>query len=119
MTTRFKAQHLRDELARSHPEIILLARDFGLWSEAEGLPAPVVTCIERDQLLNAKVGGVTNSLHLSRPCRAIDFRNVHYTEDQRPKVEAWLYDRCPRPTWGRVFKPHGTGAHYHLEFRAA
>lgn len=117
MSTRFRAPHLRQELDRAHPEIIMLAQDFGLWSAAEGLPAPVVTCIERDPEQNAKVGGVPNSAHLARPCRAIDFRNIHYLPADLAKVETWLYARCPRPMWGRVFKSHGTGPHLHLEIR--
>lgn len=115
--SQFKAPHLQEELVRSHPELILLEHDFTLWSAAERLPEPVVTCIERDSLSNASVGGVPTSRHLSRPCRAIDFRNTHYSPEELAKVEAWLYARCPRPAWGRVFKSHGTGPHLHLEFK--
>jgi Peptidase M15 len=40
-----------------------------------GTPPLVITCLTRTPAENAAVGGKPKSLHLTRPCRAIDIRS--------------------------------------------
>lgn len=39
-----------------------------------GTPPIVITCLSRTPIENSAVGGRSTSLHLARPCRAIDIR---------------------------------------------
>lgn len=95
-----------------HPEVCVVVVELDEWSEENGIPQVVVTCIVRTPARNAAVNGAPKSWHLV--AAAIDLRSKHYTPTQKAAVLAWLKRRCPTADWECFEHNAGTGWHIHL-----
>lgn len=80
-----------------------------------GTPPLIITCLGRTPSQNADVGGKPTSLHLARPCRAIDIRRRGFDAYGEPMKAIWQ----GRGTgWDFVIEgpPQNRKApHFHLE----
>jgi hypothetical protein len=112
---RFKHSRLIEELAEAHPLLRRQLIRLAVWSRENGVPAPMVTCIRRDEASNEAVGGAKRSLHLCL-C-AGDLRITHYSPDERRRVGQWLISNCPPDVFELVLIPHGTAPHFHVAVR--
>ena len=119
----FKSKAVEDQFDNLHPELKTILEELGHWSASAKIPMPVVTCLVRTPEENRAIyNGVDRfSWHLAKPdgtiC-AMDLRVVHYTDDSRAKVLKWILERCPdAKKWEVIYKPHGTGPHYHIAIR--
>jgi hypothetical protein len=94
--------------------------DFGMYCVKNGIRAPIVTCIARDEAKNKAVGGVPNSLHLITPedpaGRAVDLRDSDYSDGELTRAVKWWQQRImvSEVRWEFISGRHGTGPHFHL-----
>lgn len=54
-----------------------------------GTPPIVITCLSRTPNENSAVGGQANSLHMVKPCRAIDIRRWGFDQYADRMKELW------------------------------
>ena len=54
-----------------------------------GTPPIVITCLSRTPIENSAVGGRPTSLHLARPCRAIDIRRRGFDQYSEHMKSHW------------------------------
>jgi hypothetical protein len=97
--------HLREEFIRFSAEC----------AHELGTPPLVITCIARTPAENARIGGHPSSLHVARPCRAIDIRRRGFDTYATSMKAIW--QRRGRG-WDFVIEgpPHNQRAsHFHLE----
>lgn len=78
-------------------------------------PPIIITCLYRDWLANAGVGGIPKSLHMSNPVRAIDIRRTGMDDYIEAMRDLW---QSGGPGWD--FVPEGPPynnkvPHIHLE----
>ena len=112
-------------------ELVEVVEDLAEYSEREGLPPPVVTCVGRSPVENKEAGGVPTSLHLQEHpddlVRAVDLRDRHYVTEELKLVLTRLQikmDQMANSTpihlrFEFIHKPHGTGPHIHLGLKHA
>ncbi|HWO56086.1 MAG TPA: hypothetical protein VNN55_00815 [bacterium] len=80
-----------------------------------GAPPLVITCIARTDAENARLGGHPASLHLARPCRAIDIRRRGFDRYAASMKSLW---QSRGEGWDFVIEgpPYNRRApHFHLE----
>ena len=80
-----------------------------------GAPPIVITCLERTPLENSRVGGRPNSLHMARPCRAIDIRRSGFDRHANMMQLIW---QSRGEGWDFVIEGppfNSKPSHFHLE----
>lgn len=115
----FKPAH-ESILARQWPDVWqpLRLRFYRFCDECVnglGTPPIIITCLGRSSSQNTAVNGRPNSLHLAKPCRAIDIRRRGFDPYAERMRELWQKQGVG---WDFVVEgpPHNRKApHFHLE----
>lgn len=78
-------------------------------------PTIVITCLSRTPIENSAVGGNANSLHMAKPCRAIDIRRRGFDQYSEQMKSLW---QSRGVVWDFVIEgpPYNSKPpHFHLE----
>lgn len=80
-----------------------------------GAPPIIITCLGRTPAQNSAVGGIASSLHMAKPCRAIDIRRRGFDQYAEAMKSLW---QSRGVGWDFVIKgaPYNRKPpHFHLE----
>lgn len=126
----FKTPSISAQFEAVHPELREALEELDADLRGDGLPELTVTDVGRTTAEQEEIywrryhlPNVSEAAARAKARRkfswhlcgaAVDFRCWQYTPEQRRRIRAWIYRRCPSPLWEFLEHDTGSGVHFHL-----